>query len=839
MATGEGGQVVSHATHVAGTLSGSGAGNSSARGMAPAAAVWSYDYFGDPVAEHVAARKDRGIAVANNSWGYLAGWQANYYSDGYWVWFGGAANQSDPDFGGYSSLTRNWDRLVYDTDLVVVKSAGNDRNEDGAAGRAHRHYGDSTTLYYDHHDADGDYRSIGQIATAKNVITVGAVDHAGAMTAYSAWGPTSDGRLKPDVVAKGQDVYSTYLGGGYTSLNGTSMASPTVSGAIALLLERYRKVTGSVTPPPAQLIRALVANTAADLGTPGPDYAYGWGLLDAQAALKVIDADSGAGRRFITGSLAQGIAQHYDIEVGANAGSLRISLAWTDPPGSPAAAAALVNDLDIRLISPAGTVHYPYSLAGLRDPAAPATALGPNTVDNLEQVLVASPQAGLWRVEVIGSRVQGVQSYALVNSLDMPTDQVPPGGGYVVVNQGGEYALSAQAMVFLAGYDNQGVTGYYLSENPARPSLSQFIAVDTVARLSLSVPYTLPSGDGNKTVYLWLRDASGNISEAASATVKLDTLPPDAPRLSVKSSTQGARPHWEWTSGNGMGSFRYKLNDADLNVGAGETRDLAFIPGAPLSPGTHILYVQERDEAGQWSAISQMSITITVQEWDSPQLGAGAVPLPPMLRALTPVNDPLPRWLWGSMNGGGVFRLRLNDADLSSATETTATAFLPPTKLADGMHTLFIQERGANGLWSPVVSFTVRVDTAAPVTTASLTAAAATSTQWVSLHCDDIGAGCAATYYTLDGSVPTPQSARYNGMIPVSASTTLRFLSFDQAGNAEPDRVERYLINESAQAVTGGGGGGLFRELLLLICAFPLLAARRRVVLPVVTGAGR
>lgn len=836
VATGEPGDVVGHATHVAGTLAGSGAGNSSARGMAPAAAVWSYDYFGDPVAEHAAARKDRGIAVANNSWGYLAGWQSNYYNDGYWVWFGGAANQRDPDFGGYSSLTRNWDRLVHDTELVVVKSAGNDRNEDGAAGRAHRHYGDSTTLHYDHHDADGAYRSIGQIATAKNVITVGAVDHAGAMTAYSAWGPTNDGRLKPDVVAKGQDVYSTYLAGGYTSLNGTSMATPTVSGAIALLMERYRKVTGSVAPPPAHLIRALVANTATDLGTPGPDYAYGWGLLDAQAALRVIDSDGGAGRRFIIDSTLQGVAHRYDIEVGANAGPLKISLAWTDPPGSPGAGAALVNDLDIRLISPAGTVYYPYSLAGLRDPAAPATALGPNTVDNLEQVLVGSPQAGRWQVEVRGTRVQGVQSYSLVNNLDMPADNLPPGGGYVVVNQGGEYALSAKVMVFLAGYDNQGVTGYYLSENPARPVLSQFTTVDTVARLSLYVPHTFSAGDGGKTLYLWLRDASGNISEAVSTTVKLDTRPPDPPRLAVKSGTQGARPHWEWTSGgNGMGTFRYKLNDPRLNVGAAESRDLAFIPGAPLSPGTHVLYVQERDEAGHWSAASQVSITVTAEEWDSPQIGAsgGVVPLPPSLRALTPVNNPLPRWLWNSINGGGIFRLRLDEADLSGAAETTATAFVPAAPLADGLHTLHIQERGAGGSWSPVISFAVMVDTAAPVTTASITAAAAAATQWVSLHCDDIGAGCAATYYTLDGSVPTPQSQRYKGMIPVSANTTVRFLSFDQAGNVEPDRVETYLVGEPAQAASGGGGGSLFAELLLMLGALPLLAARRRRVLAI------
>src|SRR3569832_2983408 len=76
------------------------------------------------------------------------------------------------------------------------------------------------------------------------------------------------------------------------------MAAPVVSGAIALLVERYRAVTGGVTPTP-QLIRALLAETAVDLGFLGPDYAYGWGLMDARAALEVIDVDEGSGWRFV------------------------------------------------------------------------------------------------------------------------------------------------------------------------------------------------------------------------------------------------------------------------------------------------------------------------------------------------------------------------------------------------------------------------------------------------------------------------------------------------------------------------------------------------------------
>ncbi len=827
--TGEAGKVVGHATHVAGTLTGAGNGNAAARGMAPGAAVWSYDYYGDPVAEHAAARKDHGIVAANNSWGYLAGWQNNYYSDGYWVWFGGAANQSDPDFGGYSSLTRNWDRMIYDTALVVVKSAGNDRNDGGASGRAHRHYGDTTTLFYDQHDADGDYRSIGQIATAKNIITVGAVDKAKAMTAFSAWGPTNDGRIKPDLVAEGQDVYSTFLGGSYTSLSGTSMASPTVSGAIALLLERYRGVTGNASPPPSELVRALLVNTAADLGAPGPDYMYGWGLLDAEAALKVIEADGGSGRRLITDNLNQGVTKRYDIEVGAEAGLLKVTLAWTDPPGSPSAAAVLVNDLDIKLISPGGETYYPYSLAGLGDPAAPATTLGANTVDNLEQARVSAPQAGLWRIEVNGSRVQLNQAFALVSSIDMPEDRTPPGGGYVVINQGGEYALSSQASVFVAGFDNQGVTGYYLSEHPARPGLGQFTAVATAARLSLTLPYALSAGDGVKTLYLWLRDASGNISEPASAAVTLDTTPPAAPLLSVTAGKLAGRPLWEWQALDGNGRFRYQLNDPRMNVGAVETQALSFIPGAPLSAGRHTLYVQARDDAGHWSASAQASIRLSADEVAALQAltAGGTPPQAPNLWGNTPVNHPLPQWQWRSMNGGGIYRLRLDAPDLSAAVETTAQAFIPASPLNDGVHTLYVQERGGNGLWSPVTAFEVLIDTAAPVTTTRVSSTAASSTQWVSLICDDAGAGCAATYYTVDGSKPTRLSPRYSGAIAISANTTLRFLSFDQAGNEEGDRTETYSIDTPAQSTSSGGGGGVLGELLLLLSGLLLRFAAR------------
>lgn len=823
---GESGHVVGHATHVAGTFAGSGAGNPAARGMAPGVSLRSYDFYGDPVGEQIAVRNATGMALTNNSWGYLAGWQSNYYGDGYWTWFGGSANRTDPELGSYSSLTRDWDAMIYATGLVVVKSAGNDRSDSGASGQAHHHYGDGSALFYDAHDADGDYRSVGQIATAKNVITVGAVDAAGAMTAYSAWGPTSDDRLKPDLVAKGQDVFSTYSNGSYTSMSGTSMAAPVVSGAVALLVERYRTVTAGMTPTP-QLIRALLANTAVDLGNPGPDYAYGWGLLDARAAAAVIDADDGSGRRMVADSVATGNVRRYGIDIAGAAAPLKITLAWTDPAGAAGAATALVNDLDLKLIGPDGTVYYPYSLAGMSNPAALATTHGPNTVDNTEQVLVPVPNAGHWQIEVRGSRVQGNQAFALVSNRDMPVDAVSPGGAYVVVNAGAHFALSYDVQLFLAGYDNLGVTGYYFSENPQTPALGQFTRIATVPRFSLTVPYRFSAGEGAKTVYLWLRDAAGNISEVAKAVATVDTLPPAAPQLTVKPGSLPGRPQWQWSSPDGAVTFRYKLNDARLEVGAVETQAFSYTPGAPLSAGTAVLYVQARDEAGLWSAMSRATIVISAEDAAAVQGGVSA--FPPSVQAVTPVNSPFPRWTWNSLQGGGgIFRVRLDQPDLSAQPETTAVAFVPQTPLADGIHTLYVQDRGSDGRWTAVVGFSVMIDTAAPVTSAEVSPAAGVGRS-ITLQCKDVGgAGCAATYYTLDGSEPTTQSARYNGPIVVNASATLRFLSFDQAGNEEAVQVESYQIADAAAAVGGGGGGAFGAETLLLGGLLAAVGFRRR-----------
>ncbi|MEI6102349.1 MAG: S8 family peptidase [Methanothrix sp.] len=120
---------------------------------------------------------------------------------------------------------------------------------------------------------------------AENVVTVGAVDSSGTIFELSSRGPTAKGDTKPDLVTLGVDVVSALAGSksGKSSLSGTSMAVPQVSGAVALLLEAKPDLA------PADVKRVLL-KTADDLGPPGPDNVYGYGALNLTGALQSISA---------------------------------------------------------------------------------------------------------------------------------------------------------------------------------------------------------------------------------------------------------------------------------------------------------------------------------------------------------------------------------------------------------------------------------------------------------------------------------------------------------------------------------------------------------------------
>ena len=395
-----------HATHVAGTMAGDGSNSINHggtdlqwRGMAPAADIFSYNWDNN-ITDHDGAINTHGIELSQNSWGYVVEEAPPY--------------ENCDLFGDYMSDSSEYDDIVtgkYGKRIVVVFAAGNDRN-DGDCGMS------STPPYVN-------YSNITPPGgTAKNVITVGAANSDDdSMTDFSDWGPVDDGRVKPDVVAPGCEstgegyIHSTLPGNTYGAPGwcGTSMAAPVVSGISALLIEQYSTTFGS--DPLPSTVKALLIHTAEDLddGTswynPGPDYASGYGRVDAQAAVNAIVAEEVQENQILHDQTIT-----HSIELSQTTGSLRMTLVWDDPPASVPAGPTLVNNLDLELVEPNGTtIHYPWVL----DPANPANnaTTGVDSVNNVEQVYVTDPVTGTWTVRVKGTNVpQGPQRYSLAGS---------------------------------------------------------------------------------------------------------------------------------------------------------------------------------------------------------------------------------------------------------------------------------------------------------------------------------------------------------------------------------------------------------------------------------------
>lgn len=375
--------ISSHATHVGGTIGADG-DDPTARGMAPLVNLHSWG-FNDDELEMRNEGPGAGVQVSNHSYGSFVG--IEFIPGQGWFDYG------DTLFGQYSADAAEWDDIVVDMGWLLIKSAGNDRND-----------------YFSEDFFDGPYDCIPHKGVAKNILTVGAVNDDTTMSSFSSWGPADDGRIKPDVVANGVGLRSTYPTSSYDSLSGTSMSSPTVTGIAALLIEAYTDLTGNAITP--DLLKALLIHGTEDLGPVGPDYQNGYGLVNAQRSLEHIERDD-----YVAGdSVADGDLDSFTFyfDAGFQASPLRATLVWTDPAASSLANPALVNNLDLRVVGPGITTHYPWSLDGANATNL-ATRSGPNTTDNVEVVDIDSPTSGFYTAIVEGTSVpMGPQSYALV-----------------------------------------------------------------------------------------------------------------------------------------------------------------------------------------------------------------------------------------------------------------------------------------------------------------------------------------------------------------------------------------------------------------------------------------
>lgn len=398
-----------HATHVTGTIIASGV-KASAKGMAFEAEAVTYDWNSD-MAE-MADQASKGLLLSNHSYGTVLGWN---YTDGEWKWFGGDAEE-DYRFGFYNNNhSATIDEIMFNAPYyTIVWAAGNDRTDKGDGSKK----------------ADGPFDAIGPEGAAKNNIVVGAVEKIGTytgpesvkMSSFSSWGPVDDGRIKPDIVGAGVSIFSTIADGDnqYSTMSGTSMASPNVTGSLLLLQQLYAKQNlGQYMR--SSTLKGLIIHAAKEAGPePGPDYMNGWGLLDTEAAAKAI-LDGEAGKEYKIEELVLQNNETKSFKIKSDGqGPLKVTICWTDPAGTPAATSInptklmLVNDLDVRILDEAGNRISPWIL----DPANPTfkASRGDNFRDNVEVVYIENPNAQEYTVQINhkGELTNGQQHFSLI-----------------------------------------------------------------------------------------------------------------------------------------------------------------------------------------------------------------------------------------------------------------------------------------------------------------------------------------------------------------------------------------------------------------------------------------
>ncbi|RXR33121.1 T9SS type A sorting domain-containing protein [Flavobacterium piscinae] len=378
-----------HGTHVAGTIIAAGI-NINVKGAAFQGNAWGNDWNSDT--SELASQAAEGLLVSNHSYGpnaeFLSAWQ----------------------FGAYNFTSRIYDQIAFNAPyLQIVKSAGNDRTTPGYSGK-------------------GGYDLLTAASLSKNVLTVGAVEQVTnytspasvVMSNFSSYGPADDGRVKPDIVAKGVGVLSTssFSNTATVTKDGTSMSSPSAASGVLLLQQYYDELNDNFMR--AATVKGLVIHTAREAGLqPGPDSSFGWGLMDVRAAALVIQGN-GETSIIEENVLNQGSSYSFDV-ISDGVNELVATISWTDPEGPivntgtvDIQTPVLVNDLDLR-ITKNEEVYFPWKLSATAY-ASPAT-LGDNSVDNVEKVQVANA-AGTYTITVShkGNLQGGLQNYSLIVS---------------------------------------------------------------------------------------------------------------------------------------------------------------------------------------------------------------------------------------------------------------------------------------------------------------------------------------------------------------------------------------------------------------------------------------
>ena len=260
-------------------------------------------------------------------------------------------------------------------------------------------------------------------AWSKNIISVGGVRHndtADPSDDYwkntSSIGPAADGRIKPDLCAYNDVTETTALYDGYRQFGGTSGATPIVAGHLGLVLEMWTDgLFGNELPfpgearfynrPHAATAKALMINSAAQYEFEGDDHDLtrvhqGWGfpnlmnLYNSRKSILVVNEDD------ILTNLDSTI---YKFEVDQEQSQFQATMVYNDPPANISATIHRINNLDLKVTAPDGTVYFGNNGLKVGNFSTPGGEA--NKIDTVENVIIAKPMVGTWTVEVIADEV--------------------------------------------------------------------------------------------------------------------------------------------------------------------------------------------------------------------------------------------------------------------------------------------------------------------------------------------------------------------------------------------------------------------------------------------------
>ena len=503
-----------HATHVAGTIGATGV-VSNAKGMSPKIKIDSYEWTSDYAEMTAAGAASAGDAaslpLSNHSYGF---------------------NAFAADMGRYETEANAVDAVAASLPYYLIFwAAGNEQ--------------DTLT-------AKGGYQSITFNGLGKNIMTIGAADDAvsggirsftpppaaafPAIAYFSSLGPCDDGRIKPDIVANGVNVYSPVATGTTAydgTYSGTSMATPNAMGSAALLVQLYAREFSGLRMR-SSMLKALMIETADDIGTAGPDYKFGWGLLNVKAAADLILAhkSSLAAPKMIDGQITNTNKTVTHSFTWDGVSPIRATLCWTEPAGTAQTASDsrtpnLKHNLDAKITAPNGsTIYQPYVMpfVGTWTTASMASAAttGKNNVDNVEQVYLAAPTlAGTYTVTVSldGTITTSSQAYSLIIKGGSSVESNPPPNIALTSPQSGSSYLPGAPVTLTAT-----ATDLTIGSAPGAVTQVEFFNGATSLGVDTTAPYSWVWTPPTADTYSITAKATDNESAVATSTAASITV---------------------------------------------------------------------------------------------------------------------------------------------------------------------------------------------------------------------------------------------------------------------------------------------------------------------------